>query len=77
DQPDASSTATGMMRLVTHGLSEKALKRGSFYNVDDLVGAIQEYINQHNEAPKPFVWTASATDILAKVSRARTVLNKA
>ncbi len=66
-----------MVERFFRDLSEKALKRGSFYNVDDLVGAIDEYINQHNEAPKPFVWTASANDILAKVKRARTALNKA
>jgi transposase len=52
-------------------LSEKAIKRGSFFNVDDLVGAITEYINRHNENPKPFIWTATAKDILAKVKRAR------
>jgi transposase len=66
-----------MVERFFRDLSEKALKRGSFCNVDDLVGAIDEYINQHNEAPKPFVWTASANDILAKVKRARTALNKA
>ena len=51
-------------------LSEKALKRGSFYDVNDLVGAITEYVNVHNEDPKPFIWTAKANDILAKVDRA-------
>ena len=54
----------------------KALKRGSFYNVDDLVGAITEYVNRHNENPKPFIWTASAKDILAKVKRARRAADK-
>ena len=33
--------------------------------------AIGDYVNQHNEQPKPFIWTASAKDILAKVARAR------
>jgi len=31
---------------------------------------------QHNRDPKPFVWTARATDILAKVMRARARLDK-
>ena len=65
-----------MVERFFRDLSEKALRRGSFYNVDDLIGAIQEYINQHNESPKPFIWTASAKDILAKVKRARRSLNK-
>ncbi|MGE3165042.1 MAG: IS630 family transposase, partial [Planctomycetota bacterium] len=51
-------------------------KRGSFFDVNDLIGAINEYINAHNEKPKPFIWTASARDILAKVKRARSALNK-
>ena len=51
-------------------------RRGSFYNVDDLIGAIDEYIGEHNKDPMPFIWTASASDILAKVKRARRTLNK-
>jgi transposase len=65
-----------MVERFFRDLSEKALKRGSFYNVDDLIGAIDEYINRHNENPRPFIWTASANDILAKVKRARKALNK-
>lgn len=65
-----------MIERFFRDLSERALKRGSFYNVDDLIGAITEYINTHNLNPKPFIWTASATDILAKVKRARKAINK-
>jgi transposase len=71
-----SASWLNMVERFFRDLSEKALKRGSFYNVDDLVGAINEYINRHNADPKPFIWTASASDILAKVKRARRVLNK-
>ena len=71
-----SASWLNMVERFFRDLSEKALRRGSFYNVDDLIGAITEYINQHNKNPKPFIWTASAKDILAKVKRARAVLNK-
>lgn len=71
-----SASWLNMIERFFRDLSEKALRRGSFFNVDDLVGAIQEYINQHNENPKPFIWTASATDILAKVKRAQKALDK-
>jgi hypothetical protein len=37
---------------------------------------IGDYIDRHNKNPKPFIWTAKASDILAKVSRAKIVLNK-
>ncbi len=53
-------------------LTCKALRRGSFYNVGDLMGAIDEY----NQNLKPFIWTASAADILAKVKRAQQAANK-
>ena len=72
----ASSSWLNMVERFFRDLSEKALKRGSFYDVNDLIGAITEYINQHNENPKPFIWTASAKDILAKVKRARVAANK-
>ena len=37
---------------------------------------IEQYVEKHNRHPKPFVWTAKASDILAKVTRARSKLNK-
>jgi len=71
-----SASWLNMVERFFRDLSEKALKRGSFYDVNDLVGAITEYINAHNEDPKPFIWTARANDILAKVKRARAAMNK-
>lgn len=65
-----------MVERFFRDLTENAIRRGSFCHVDDLIGAIDEYINQHNDAPKPFIWTATATDILAKVKRARRAMNK-
>ena len=42
----------------------------------DLIASIQEYINAHNDDPKPYVWTATAESILAKVARGRIALEK-
>ena len=70
-----SASWLNMVERLFRDLSERALKRGSFSDVNDLIGGITEYVNQHNENPKPFIWTASANDILAKVKRARTALN--
>ncbi|MCA3253942.1 MAG: IS630 family transposase, partial [Rubrivivax sp.] len=36
--------------------------------------AIDLYVAKHNADPKPFIWTASASDILAKVTRAKAAL---
>ena len=71
-----SASWLNMVERFFRDLDSKALKRGSFNSVDDLIGAITEYINAYNADPKPIVWTASANDILAKVKRARKTLNK-
>lgn len=52
-------------------LTDKSLRRGVFYNVNDLIKAIEEHIAAHNNDPKPFIWTAAASDILEKVKRGR------
>ena len=42
----------------------------------NLIAAIEEYLDAHNDDPKPFVWTATAESILAKVARGRIALEK-
>jgi len=55
-------------------ITQKRIRRGVFHSVQDLVDAIMEYIQTYNQNPKPFVWTAKAKDIVAKVNRARATL---
>jgi hypothetical protein len=50
-------------------LTDKALRRGVFHSVPDLIASIQEYIDSHNDAPRPYMWAATAQSILAKVAR--------
>ncbi len=57
-------------------LTTKRIRRGVFRSVPELVQAIHEYIEQHNAAPTPFVWTATVATIIAKVGRARQALHK-
>jgi len=57
-------------------LTDKALRRGVFHSVPDLIAAIETYLHAHNNDPKPFVWTATAEDILAKVARGRVALQQ-
>jgi transposase len=57
-------------------LTDKNLRRGIFASVPDLIASIEEYLNAHNADPKPYVWTATAESILAKVKRARTKLEQ-
>lgn len=57
-------------------ITDKRIRRGTFRNVEQLIAAIEEFIQQHNTTAEPYVWTAKADEILAKVARARAVLNK-
>jgi transposase len=57
-------------------LTDKAIRRGVFHRVNDLVTAIEDYLRANNENPKPFVWTATAEQILAKVARGRVALQQ-
>jgi transposase len=71
-----SSSWLNMVERFFRDITDKRIRRGVFTSVPELEAAINEYIAVHNAKPKPFVWTAKATDILAKVTRARAALNK-
>lgn len=50
-------------------LTEKQLRRGVFRSTRELEQAIERYIDQHNAAPKPFIWTKTADQILTTIAR--------
>ena len=50
-------------------ITDKAIRRGSFRSVKDLVAKIDHFVTRYNRNCKPFVWTATADSILAKVER--------
>ena len=50
-------------------ITNKRIRRGIFRSVKELEPAITEYIEVHNEAPKPFVWTRTADEILTRIAR--------
>ena len=50
-------------------LTRQRIRRGSFHSLVDLQAAIKRFLAEHNAEPKPFVWTASAASILAKLDR--------
>ena len=70
-----SSSWLNMVERFFRDLTEQRLRRGIFHDVEELIMAIGDYIDKHNDKPKPFVWTAKAADILEKVKCARTVLD--
>jgi len=71
-----SSSWLNMVERFFRDLTQNHIRRGIFKDLEQLITSIGNYIDGHNKNPKPFIWTAKACDILAKVSRARTALNK-
>ena len=67
-------TSSSWLNLVERWFAEltgKAVRRGSFGSVPDLIEAIMRFIEHWNRQPTPFVWTAKAEDILEKIDRCR------
>jgi transposase len=50
-------------------LTRKRIRRGVFRSVQELKAAINDYLDINNEAPKPFVWTKTADQILESIKR--------
>lgn len=65
-------TSSSWLNLVERWFGEitrDRIRRGTFDSVPALVAAIDEYLQQYNEAPRRFVWTKSADMILDKIAR--------
>src|ERR1700758_5179317 len=71
-----SSSWLNMVERFFRDLTQNRLRPGVFRDVEELITAIGDYIDHHNQSPKPFIWTARAADILEKVKRARHTLHK-
>ena len=72
-------TSSSWLNIVERWFREittKRIRRGTFRSVEQLIAAIEEFIQQHNSSAQPYVWTAKADEILDKVARARETLNK-
>ena len=69
-----SSSWLNMVERFFGKLEDKALRRGVFKSVPDLIAAIEAYLAATNDDPTPFVWTATADSILEKVRHGRVAL---
>jgi transposase len=70
-----SSSWLNMVERFFRDLTQNRIRRGIFRDVEELIMALGDYIDKHYQRPKPFVWTAKASDILEKVKRARATLD--
>lgn len=72
-------TSCSWLNLIERWFAEltiKRIRRGSFFSVDDLIAAINEFLAAWNDNPRPFVWTATVDSIMAKLARCRQTLEQ-
>jgi transcriptional regulator with XRE-family HTH domain/transposase len=72
-------TSSSWMNLVERffrDLTDQVVREGSFCSTAELTQAIANYLAQRNLSPKRYVWKAKGTEILAKIQRARAVLEE-
>lgn len=73
-------TSSSWLNLVERffaDLTAEVIRAGSFTSVNALVRDIKAYLAQRNADPKPYVWRAEGAEILAKIKRARAVIDSA
>ncbi len=72
-------TSSSWLNLVERwfrDLDDKAIRRGVFHSVPNLIAAIEAYLSANNDSPRPFIWTATVDEILAKIRRGRVALQQ-
>lgn len=71
-------TSSSWLNLVERwfrNLTQQRLRRGSFHHIKDLIHAINDYIDNHNQNPRVFVWSAPVERILKKVAKCKEALD--
>jgi transposase len=56
-------------------ITQRAIRRDSFQSVPDLVRKIEQFVAHYNLHRQPFMWTATADSILAKLERLSKVIS--
>lgn len=77
--PHFIPTSSSWLNLVERWfgeLTQKAVRRGVFHSVPDLVQTIDAFVAAWNADPKPFVWTATVASIQQKLARCRQTLEQ-
>jgi hypothetical protein len=70
-----SSSWLNMIERWFRELTDRRIRRGVFPSVHDLIAAIEDYLNNHNQNPKIFVWSAPVERIMAKINKCKEALD--
>jgi transposase len=71
-------TSSSWLNMVERWFSEitqKRIRRGTFKSVPALINAINEYVKNHNQNPRVFVWTAPVERIMEKIAKSKEALD--
>jgi putative transposase len=52
-----------------HIITQKAIRRGTFGSVKELIAQIERFVRSYNAQASPFLWTATADSIIQKIGR--------
>lgn len=70
-----SSSWLNMVERWFREITDKRIRRGSFKSVPELIDAITTYLENHNQNPRVFIWSASVERILTKIAKCKEVLD--
>lgn len=56
-------------------LTQRETRRGSFTSTKQLIDRIETFVSNDNGTARPFIWTATANEILRKIARICKVIN--
>ena len=70
-----SSSWLNMVERWFREITDKRIRRGSFKNVPELISAITQYLENHNQNPHVFIWSASVERIMSKIAKCKEALD--
>ncbi len=70
-----SSSWLNMVERWFREITDKRIRRGSFKNVPELIDAITQYLENHNQNPRVFIWSAPVERILTKIAKCKEALD--
>lgn len=69
-----SSSWLNMVERWFREITDNRIRRGTFKSVPDLIAAIKNYLENHNQNPQVFSWSAPAEQILIKLAKCKEAL---
>jgi len=70
-----SSSWLNMVERWFREITDKRIRRGSFKSVPELIEAITTYLENHNQNPRVFIWSASVERIMSKIAKCKEALD--